>query len=196
MKMPDEVIREKFHIHSKDSLPFSPWLEGANRTHLAELFYELNYTKGAEIGVRRGNYSKVLLDKNPNLELLCIDLWAPYMQVTQSNQDIYMKDCVNKLASYKATIMKMSSMDALNHVPDKSLDFVYIDSRHEFDYVMMDLICWSHKVRSGGIISGHDYYNCYQAGVIPAVNAYTQAHGIMQWYTTRELEPSFFWVKS
>jgi len=192
---PNEVIWKKFHIHSKDSSPFSPWLEGANRNHLAELFFELGYAKGAEIGVRRGNYSKTLLDCNPNLELLCIDPWAPYMRVTQSNQDIYMRDCKDKLATYKATLMKMTSMEALSHVPDESLDFVYIDGRHEFDYVMMDIICWSRKVRLGGIVAGHDYYNFYEAGVIPAVNAYTSAHGIHQWYTTKELEPSWFWVR-
>ena len=197
MKRPDEVIWEKFHIHGRDTAPFSPWLEGANRNHLAELLGELEYKIGAEIGVRTGHYSKVLLDRNPNLKLLCVDPWTPYLRVTQSVQDVYLRRCTDKLAVYgeRAVIMRMTSMEAFLKIPDDSLDFVYIDSCHEFDHIMMDLIMWSRKVHRGGIIAGHDYYNFYQSGVIPAVNAYTYAHGISQWYVTSEPEPSFFWVR-
>lgn len=197
MKKPDEVIWEKFHIHGRDTAPFSPWLEGANRNHLAELFGELGYMTGAEVGVRTGGYSKVLLDNNPNVKLFCIDPWKAYQRVTQEAQDGYLKKCVDKLSVYgeRVSIMRMTSMEAFLQIPDDSLDFVYLDGCHEFDHIMMDLIMWSRKVRYGGIVSGHDYYNFYQSGVISAVNTYTYSHGISQWYVTRELEPSFFWVR-
>lgn len=188
-------IWAKFHIKPHDNLPFSPWLDNANRTHLAELFAELGFSDGAEIGVRTGGYSLELFKINPNLHMHCVDPWAPYARVTQERQDIHYRHCQEKLAPYNATLWKMTSMEALPHVPDKSLDFVYIDGRHEFDYVMSDLIFWSEKVRSGGIVAGHDYYQFYQAGIITAVNAYTQGHNINQWYITKEFQPSFFWVK-
>lgn len=191
----DKKIWEKFHIHKKDTLPFTPWLDGANRNHLAELFAELGFVNGAEIGVRSGNYSKVLFDCNPNLHLYCVDPWTPYGMVKQDKQDTHYRHCVEKLAPYKATILKMTSMDALKEVPDNSLDFVYLDGRHEFDYIMSDLIFWNYKVKPGGMIAGHDYYAFYQAGIIQAVNCYTQAHNISQWYITKEIEPTFFWVK-
>ncbi len=193
---PNQLIWRKFHIHKNDTVPFSPWLEGANRQHLAELFCELGYTKGAEIGVRSGNYSKCLLDANPNLTLYSVDPWFPYARVTQEQQDKHYQHCCGKLKEYgdRSKIVKATSMEALKIVPD-DLDFVYLDANHEFDHIMKDLIEWSYKVRKGGVVSGHDYYQFYQAGIIQAVNCYTNAHNITQWYITRDVEPSFFWVK-
>ena len=195
---PNDIIKKKFMIRDDDLLPYFSWIPGgANRHHLAELFFELGYTKGAEIGVYVGRYSKELLDCNPNLELLCVDGWPVYQGVSRRVQDIYYSRCVRRLTPYgdRAKIIKMLSQDALNVVPDNSLDFVYIDSCHQFDFVMMDLIGWERKVKVGGIISGHDYGNVHQGGVLIAINAYTQAHNISPWYTTRELDPSWFWVK-
>jgi hypothetical protein len=50
-------------------------------------------------------------------------------------------------------------MDALKDFEDDSLDFVYIDSNHDFINLAMDVQYWLRKVRKGGILSGHDY--CY-----------------------------------
>lgn len=191
----NEHIWRKFHIHRGDSLPFSPWLEGACRNHIAELFGELGFKVGAEIGVRTGEFSEVMCVANPGVKMFCVDPWAPYARVSQQRQDRYLRYCTKRLAAYDATLIKATSEEAVAKFEDNSLDFVYIDGRHEFDYVILDLIKWSAKVRPGGIVSGHDYYQFYQGGVITAVNAYTQAHNIQMWYITRELTPSFFWVK-
>ncbi len=40
---------------------------------------------------------------------------------------------------------------------DQSLDFVYLDARHDFQGVFSDLIAWWPKLRIGGVIAGHDY---------------------------------------
>ena len=192
----DKKIWDKFHIKKNDTLPFTPWLPDANRHTVSELFAELGYKKGAEIGVRMGEHAIDMLDCNLDLELLLIDTWEAYGMITQEKQDRYLRRCTKAMKDRKVTILKMSSMDALKEVPDGSLDFVYIDGCHMFDYVIMDIICWSKKVRSGGIISGHDFYAFYQSGVIQAVTAYTSAHGIQMWYVTKkEPEPTWFWVK-
>ena len=86
-------------------------------------------------------------------------------------------------------------MDALNDFEDNSLDFIHIDANHKFDFVMEDLIGWAKKVRSGGIISGHDYFNWTGGDVVLAVDTYTRAHKIKDWFITNEPIPSFFWVK-
>ena len=83
----------------------------------------------------------------------------------------------------------------IRHFEDESLDFVYIDGFHEFDYVMSDLIFWTPKVRPGGIVAGHDYYPFFRSGVIQAADTYTKMHNINTWYVTRERHSSFFWVK-
>jgi hypothetical protein len=102
---------------------------------------------------------------------------------------------VKRLANNKATIIRKTSMEAVLEIPDESLDFVYIDGDHTFDYVMSDIIWWSRKVRYGGVVSGHDYYRFRRAGVIPAVDLYTQQHNIQQWFITDERTPSWFWVR-
>jgi hypothetical protein len=74
-------------------------------------------------------------------------------------------------------IVKKFSMDALEDFEDESLDFVYIDANHEWPYVTNDIYYWSQKVRSGGIVSGHDYLKTQREDglvqVKEAVHGYT-----------------------
>ncbi len=108
-----------------------------------------------------------------------------------------MERAKQKTNGFDVEFIRKGSLDAVKDIPDGSLDFVYIDEMHEFDPVMMDLIQWNPKVKRGGIIAGHDYSNVYfQFGVIQAVQAYTYAHNIHNWYVTDlDPHPSFFWVK-
>jgi hypothetical protein len=173
-------------------------MRGYTRNHLAELLGEMGFNKGAEIGVRKGQFSKRLCDANPNIDLLCIDPWTKYVAIRtspQSRQEKYYRYAVKNLSPYNTKIIRKASMDALDDVEDLSLDFVYIDGNHRFDWVMPDIIFWSHKVRAGGIVACHDYYSFGWAGVREAIDAYTRSHHIDPWYVTKELEPTAFWVK-
>jgi predicted O-methyltransferase YrrM len=51
----------------------------------------------------------------------------------------------------------MTSEQAAHAMPDNTLDFCYIDADHSYDGVKKDLNIWLPKVKSGGIICGHDY---------------------------------------
>jgi hypothetical protein len=192
------MVFEKFHIHGGDNLPFSSWLDGACRTHLAELFGELGYTQGAEVGVRSGNFSLELLQNIPELHIKCVDSWAAYAKVSQSRQDKHFEHCKLKLKEFadkgQVEFIKAPSLEAVALVPDKSLDFVYIDGRHEFDFVIRDIIEWSRKVRIGGIVAGHDY--TYPNGVTQAVDKYVEENIVALNITKEDDVPkSWFWVK-
>jgi len=194
----EQILKEKFHIRWGDNLPYTPWLKNATRNDIVEFCSEMNFNEGAEIGVRAGAFSKIFLDKNPKLHMRCIDSWEPYSRVgTKERQEIFYNECIKLLEPYKdrVEIIKMPSQQALSIIPDNSLDFVYIDAMHDFDNVVMDLIGWNKKVKRGGLISGHDYYNFYNGGVVTAVDAYVKAHNIKTWCVTKESEPSFFWIK-
>ena len=185
-----------FHIKRGDNPPFFAWQ--GRRELLGDLFKELGYTIGAEIGVERGIFSATLCQKNPNLHLKCVDPWEPYFYYTQTSEEtvrVKYEEAKRTLAPYNVEIVRKTSMDAVKEFKDGSLDFVYIDGLHDFDNVMLDLIHWGPKVRPGGIISGHDYCAGYMVGVVPAVDTYTRAHNVKMYYITREREPSFFWVK-
>jgi len=195
---PDKVtkmIHDKFRIKKRDTLPFTGWLP-STRHHIAELFNELGYKIGAEIGVERGRNARMFFRNMKELKLILVDPWSAYNKMSGEKIDRNYRWCKERLAPYNTEYMRMTSMEAVKQIPDASLDFVYIDGLHEFDPVMMDIICWAPKVRQGGIISGHDYYCFYKGGVIRAVNAYTKSHNINSWYiTTAEPHPSWFWVQ-
>ncbi len=191
------------HIHRKFSIPYAtiPPLKGTkpnSRDDLAELFSEFDYTVGAEIGVREGIFSEVLLKANPMLKLYCIDPWTPYKEVPSGRkQNRFYNEAKQRLSQYENAIMiKKYSMDALVDIPDGSLDFVYIDANHEQKYVEEDITGWSTKVKSGGIVSGHDYFfhPRRSMGIIPAVDAFVKQNDLVL-YLTNEKYPSFFWVK-
>ena len=189
------IIVKKFDINRDDSAPYVGKL--ATRETLAELFFELGFIKGAEIGVREGTYSEILCKANPNLELLCIDPWEPTFTYTTRKVRRLYRETKIKLAPYNAKLIKNYSLEVVRDIPDGSLDFVYIDALHEFDPVMMDIINWAPKVRFGGIISGHDFCHFQNGGVVYAVEAYIRAHNINQWYLTgQDREPSWLWVRN
>lgn len=171
-----------------------------SRRNLAKWFKILGYKTGAEIGVAEGRYSKQICDRNPDVRLLCVDIWLKYVgnprAHPQTEHDRNIGITRRILAPFNTEIVQAYSMDAVCNVPLGSLDFVYIDAHHGFDWVMRDIIEWGQRVRKGGIISGHDYYHFRGAGVVEAVDAYVLAHGVKEWFLTNEKkEKSWFWVK-
>lgn len=153
-----------------------------NRIELAQYFNELKFKRGAEIGVADGRFSQILCENIPDLRLLCIDAYEAYADNSQDGTQAQQNECFKiaqrRLRYYNASFITKMSLDALLDVDDDSLDFVYIDANHKFDYVIQDIINWNKKVKSGGIISGHDYWSIRDFGVKEAVDIYTKVHNI------------------
>jgi hypothetical protein len=175
-----------------------------DRRGLAVLFSELGFKSGAEIGIERGEYSEVLLRSNPGLHLIMVDPWRPYKgyreHVTAEKLHGFMLKAIERTSQYNRWVIRESSMDALNYVPDSSLDFVYIDANHDFLNTTQDIHHWERKVRPGGIVSGHDFTRRknkdYANHVKDVVQAWTYSHGIRPWFVCRgDHSPSWFWVK-
>jgi hypothetical protein len=177
-----------------------------NRIDLAAEFAARGYTYGAEIGVADGRFSLTLCQTIPNLRLVCIDPWMPYKGNTRGGDyDQHERNywlAREHLAPYSAALVRQRSIDAAPQFADGEFDFVYIDGNHDFDYVMLDLILWTPKVRKGGIVAGHDYYHFGQAGVIPAVDAYCAAHGItptilgeVRKHSRDDDQPTWYWER-
>jgi predicted O-methyltransferase YrrM len=186
----DRQIVKKFKIYHTDSYPRICLRGGRNR--LAELYNDLEYKTGLEVGTCIGEYAKFLCQTIPGLQLTCVDPWIALKSLSQAQQDINYAMAVENLAPFGVNILRMFSMEAVHIIPDRSFDFIFIDGAHDFDNVMMDIIMWSKKVKIGGILSGHDY--SMYPDVIRAVHAYTASHNIGPWYMTREMKSSYFWV--
>jgi hypothetical protein len=161
-----------------------------SRKDLARKFYEEKFTKGVEVGVCRGKYSKTLCRRNPRLKLFGVDDYDIVElragRIGKEGQEDYRKEALERLEPYNFELIRKPSMEAVLKFPFGSIDFVYIDAGHEFDYVMSDVIEWGKRVRKGGIISGHDYYNFRDGGVIDAVNLYCNIHKVETLYLTDE----------
>ena len=169
-----------------------------NREELAKYFAELGFTKGAEIGVQCGYYSRILLEAIPSLNLLCVDSWSKFLP-----NDFY-EDAVRNLSAYPGcTVLRGASVIVAKMVPDKWLDFVFIDADHSYQSVYEDLQAWVPKVRDGGIVSGHDYFRKDQIGVIRAVDKFIEESGyklnILGWHVSNPVkdsrQPCWWFVK-
>jgi len=149
-----------------------------NRRELAQYFNKLNFRTGAEIGTEEGRYSKILCEEIPGVKLFCVDLWERDPTHDPTPYEIAKKT----LEPYDCKLIKGYSMDVVKEFDDGSLDFVYIDANHYFDYVMEDIIHWSRKVRKGGIVSGHDYFVTKKKesslSVVEAVDAYAKFYNL------------------
>jgi hypothetical protein len=173
----------------QNGMPSPIEIPGATRYDLPELFSRMGFTRGAEIGVWEGDFSEVLCKGCPGIRLLCVDCWEhyePYLDGPPAKRVARAQRIARKrLEPYGCEIVKAFSVDAVKDVPDGSLDFVYIDGNHSLEYTVQDLTRWSRKVRSGGIVSGHDYFffeHRFKIGVVQAVHAYTDVEQIKPWY--------------
>lgn len=61
------------------------------------------------------------------------------------------------------------SYNVVNQFEDNSIDFIYIDGNHNYESVKKDLELYIPKLKVGGYIGGHDYYNHWD-GVVKAIN--------------------------
>lgn len=207
-----EYIVNKFSLDLSHRNPI--FIEQIGREKLAMLFNELGFTSGAEIGVEQGRYSEVLCRANPDARIFLIDAWTAYSgyrdHVNQDKLDGFYEATRKRVAQYpNVEIIKGFSMEVVKVIPDQSLDFVYIDSNHEFQHVTNDIAEWGKKVRKGGIIAGHDYANWKgknpQIQVKQVVDGWTAAYSISPWFIVNDRETidgkehkiarSWFWVK-
>jgi len=158
----------------------------ASREELPEFFKEMGFSLGAEIGVFQGeNLEKYC---QSGLTMYGIDSWKSYddYRTYRDLEDLY-EVTKKRLAPYpNCTLVRKKSMDALEDIPGRSLDFVYIDGNHKFEYVAQDLVYWTRKVKKGGIVAGHDYFDTkgYRTNrsVWPVVDAFCISHDIKEWW--------------
>ena len=133
---------------------------------VGKLIARYNCKIGYEIGVSGGHTYRHILDTCKKLkEWHGVDIWEPSEGyevrpngVEWDHEGNYKK--VVKIAEQykdKAFIHRMTSEEASKEVEDESIDIVFIDADHSYEGVKNDIIYWAPKVKSGGVICGHDY---------------------------------------
>jgi hypothetical protein len=185
-----------------------------SRSDLPQFFVDQGYKVGAEIGVYKGEYLEELAKSG--LEIYGVDPWREYGDFHhsrgQKRLDEQFAHTERLMKPYpNVTLVRKTSMEAVEDFEDESLDFVYIDANHGLRYIVEDLWEWSKKVRSGGVIAGHDYAltkdakDRYSYHVKYGVDAFVRARGIENFWVLgsrfdvpgerRDDCRSFMWIK-
>lgn len=138
-----------------------------DRFKLGLLLNDLNLVNiGAEIGVGRGEYSKILLNTWKGKKLYLIDIWKhqdfgyyDVFNVSDEQHEQHYKLMLQNVKEFSGRyeIIRKFSVSAAKMFDNDSLDFIYLDANHNYNAVMEDLNAWYPKVKSGGILSGHDF---------------------------------------
>jgi predicted O-methyltransferase YrrM len=150
------------------------WEGKANRKHfLRHLIEKNNFKTMAEVGVRDGRTTFYLLDHCPNLIIYAIDM---------SIKEFYNKEIANRYKNRLIAIEAKSEV-AADRIADNSLDLVFIDANHSYDYVKKDIIKYTPKLKESGMLTGHDID---YPGVNQAVNEMIEHY---------DVGPNYVWIK-
>ena len=120
--------------------------------------------KGVEVGTFKGAFAREIL-LNWSGHLYMVDVWRGLNDSEYqdgSNHSIHTDAyelTMNNIGGFehRATMIRTTSLQGADLFQDNSLDFVYIDANHAYDYVMEDMEKWYPKVKIGGYLIGHDY---------------------------------------
>jgi predicted O-methyltransferase YrrM len=161
---------------------------------------------GVEIGVYKGALSWLLLANMPQLFLYMVDSWAEapsdssYLttddkiaRFSQAEHDEVRKTATAAVQQFgdRCRIIAKPSVEAAAEFEDGSLDFVFIDGDHSYAGCKADIEAWAPKVRTGGIVGGHDYREDKAGfGVIKAVGEFYEPTMVRRgynhtWFTTK-----------
>lgn len=199
-----EYIKTNFPYDESSDSPIS--LPISREIEIPKMFAELGFQKGTEIGIYKGEYSKLLLSQIPNLELFGIDLWelyTGYRDYKKNDLRGAYEVAKENTKTGNCTLIKDWSTRAHKKFKDESLDFVYIDGNHSYEYTVMDLAFWSKKVKKGGVVYGHDFedwshnWRRHDMNVINAVTGWCKSYDIKPWFVIqKDKHPSWLYIKS
>jgi len=194
-----EYIKNKYKVDLNQKLvkiPISRWIE------FPILLKELELNKGVEVGVYRGEFSEALCKVNPYLDLVGVDAWKVYKGYKDyMNPDLergVYEEAQQRADKFNFKLIKAWSLDAVKQFPNESLDFVFIDSNHDFRHITDDLDEWSKKVRKGGMVAGHDFFEERHEGygIREVLPAWCECYNIKPLFILdKDNCPSWFYIK-
>lgn len=156
----------------------------------------------AELGVFRGDFSKIIFNKSKPQKLYLVDLFSGYFgsgdKDGKNHINLHLEEEYIKLKDFfkdddNVIIIKSSTVDFLNSIENDYLDIIYVDADHSYESVKNDLIMSYQKIKTGGFICGHDYIKNTEVEL--AVNEFCRIYGLNIEYLTLDGCPSFCIIK-
>ena len=177
------------HIRNTKLLP--------NRQELLEKLPKRSI--GAEIGVANGKFTSDILNYVNPQKLHLIDIWGSERYNDNLYQNVKNKFSKNIMCG-QISIHRKLSLDAVNDFEDNYFDWIYIDTDHSYETTYQELKLYSKKMKSSGLILGHDYCmgnwtSRYKYGVIEAVHRFCVEQEYEILYLSMEISAQSFALK-
>ena len=159
---------------------------------------------GVEIGVWKGQFSKILLDIVQPKMLYLIDPWEGIIPSGDKNgnnvvsidgPDYFIQNILPEFLFIDNVKVLKTYSSIIQLFPDNYLDWVYIDGDHQYEGVTYDLEVSYPKLKQGGFILGHDYTNKMFPSVVKAVDDFCKKYNLEIEYITEDGCPSYFITK-
>lgn len=119
-----------------------------------------------ELGVWEGRFAAHLLEACPEIESYwMLDPWRrleewnkPFNIENEPFEAAYQKAmAVTEFAAAKRRVLRGTTAEKMDEVPDGSLDLAYVDGDHTLRGAVIDLIRIWPKLRPGGLLIGDDF---------------------------------------
>ncbi len=130
----------------------------------------------AEVGVATGNFSRLVLSVCEPSLFVAIDefrlheldmLWGQKPSVLlggRTHAEAYRSAFEGAIAAGRVRVLEGDSADCLERLDDGSVDVIYIDADHRYEFVRRDLVVARRKVRGDGWIIVNDYLMVAELG--------------------------------
>lgn len=122
-----------------------------------------------EVGCWKGRSSAFLaveiINSGKKINFDCVDTWlgSPNESEHQNDSFVQKNELYELFLSNTEPVkhiinpIRLTSKEASKLYPDNSIDIIFIDACHDYDCVIEDIKSWMPKVKSDGILAGHDY---------------------------------------
>ena len=153
---------------------------------------------GAELGVLKGEFSKILWKYAEPQRLHLIDPfylltshwdWVDGDKSTVSAARKVLKNFQKEIEKGQIIVHIEDDLQVLKSFPDGYLDWVYLDSSHTYAHTLKELDLLKHKLNENGIICGDDWHSNVDHrhyGVAKAVKEFAAKNKYVIQYTGTE----------
>jgi glycosyltransferase involved in cell wall biosynthesis len=132
-------------------VPFAHWLVGAHRpSSIVEL--------GAHNGVSYAAFCEAVVRFNLGARALAVDTWQGDEHAGFYDDSVYndLRRFHDQRYAAFSTLLRATFDNALQFVPDGSVDLLHIDGRHRYEDVSHDFRTWQQKLSPRAVVLFHD----------------------------------------
>jgi Methyltransferase domain len=146
-----------------------------SRLDLANVCELKGFKVGVELGVQRGLFAAEILKRWPSAEHYhLVDLWAPqkhYKDLANFELPVHEKFLAEATRitlpwKDKVVFWRNYTSVAVKSFKPESVDFIYVDARHDYCGAKEDIENWWPILKVGGVMAGHDYLTAQEEKAI------------------------------